>query len=557
MGADITEILPPSVWWGWGDPARAKPLPEHAIALLRDRLGTDPAVTAPPVALDEVELPEPALDAAALDAIAAIVGADRVSTERLDRVEHAGGKNTPDLLSRRAGDARLAPDAVVRPSTSEAVGELLRHCVTADIAVVPFGGGTSVVGGVEPLRGGRAAVIALDLGGMAQLLSLDPVTRTARVQAGMRGPALEAALASRGFTMGHLPQSHQEATIGGYAATRSAGQASTGYGRSDELITALRVETPRGPLRLGDGAPASAAGPDLRQLFIGSEGLLGIITEVTIKIVPAPTAKAYGAWAFPSFAAGVEALRILAQEAVPGDVPEVCRLSDEEETELNLALAGGKDVELLTNYLGKRGLKRPALALFVWEGEGREPAARRRRIARVLRRAGGVSATAGPAKSWDRGRFSAPYLRDELLGRRIFVETLETAALWSNLEQTHDAVRDAIRAALAGSTGADSAIQSHVSHLYPTGASLYYTFIAAMEDDPHEQYRRVKAAASEAIVASGATITHHHAVGTEHAPYLAAEIGELGLDVLAAVKRELDPTGILNPGKLLPEPPAA
>lgn len=552
MGADITEIIPPSVWWGWGDPKRAKPLPEHAVALLRERLGTNPVVSAPPVALDQVHLPEPALDADTLARLGEIVGAEHVSVDRLDRIEHAGGKNTPDLLSRRSGDASHAPDAIVRPQTSEAVGDLLRHCVTAAIAVVPFGGGTSVVGGVEPLRGNHAAVIALDLSGMSQLLSLDPVTRTARVQAGMRGPALEAALARRGFTMGHLPQSHQQATIGGYAATRSAGQASTGYGRSDELITALRVETPRGPLSLGDGSPASAAGPDLRQLFIGSEGLLGIITEVTIRIVPAPSKKAYGAWAFPSFAAGVAALRTLAQEATPGDVPEVCRLSDEEETELNLALAGGKEVELLTGYLRKRGLSRPALALFVWEGSGREPAARKRRIARLLRRAGGVAATAAPAASWDRGRFQAPYLRDELLGRRVFVETLETAALWSNLEATHDAVRDAIRAALAGSTGAESAIQSHVSHLYPTGASLYYTFIAAMEEDPLEQYRRVKAAASEAIVAAGATITHHHAVGTEHAPYLAAEIGELGIDVLAAVKRELDPTGILNPGKLLP-----
>lgn len=553
------------MWWGWGDPERAKPLTEHALQLLRDTLDlSSTEVSDPPVAEDEVRLGSRGpLDDNIAAALRAIVGADHVDTSGHERLVHAGGKSTPDLVRRRDGDAVDAPDAVVFPGSTAEVAEVLALCVANRIAVVPFGGGTSVVGGVEPIRAAFDTLVCLDLGRMAGLIDLDPVSRTARFHAGTRGPAVEAALSQHGFTLGHLPQSHQQATIGGYAATRSAGQASTGYGRSDELIQGLRVETPSGPIELGGHAPASAAGPDLLQLFLGSEGVLGVITEVTVAIVPRPTRKSYGAWAFPSFEAGVTALRSVIQDAPRGDVPDVCRLSDTEETALTLSLSESSSVATLKRYLSARGLSHPALALFVWEGTDGSVSARRRRIARRLRRAGGVFITGIPAKSWDNGRFGAPYQRDELLGRGVFVETLETAALWSNLTHTHDAVQGAIRRALAGGGGGDDAdhdaplprpshIQAHVSHVYRSGASLYYTFIAAREADPIAQYERVKAAASAAIVEAGATITHHHAVGTEHAPYLAAEIGPLGVELLLALKHSVDPVGILNPGKLIP-----
>ncbi|UCR89853.1 FAD-binding oxidoreductase [Mycetocola spongiae] len=551
MGANISESIPHSVWWGWGDPARATPLSPEILTLLRERFHYNAdAILSPPVALEDVVLGEGALDAESEELLRGIVGAPYISAARLDRVVHAGGKNTPDLLRRRGGDARDAPDAVVYPGSAAEVLAVLALCSERRIAVVPFGGGTSVVGGVEPLRDRFTHLITLDLSRLNRLLSVDPVSRTATFEAGIRGPAIEAALAAHNFTLGHLPQSHQEASLGGYAATRSAGQASTGYGSSDELITGLRVQTPRGELRLGGRAPASAAGPDLRELFLGSEGVLGVITEVTVRISPRVTAKSYGAWAFSSFEAGAEALRRLAQDAPAGDIPEVCRLSDAEETELNLAMSGSSSVRTLRRYLAARGLTHPALALFVWEGSDGRTRSRRRRISRLLRRAGGVWVTAGPAQAWDRGRFGAPYLRDELLGRGVFVETLETAALWSNLAATHAAVSGAIRAALVEGD-APCAIQGHISHLYPEGASLYFTFIAAAESDPFAQYARVKAAASEAIVAAGATISHHHAVGLEHAPYLEAEIGALGVRALAGVKAVLDPEGILNPRKLL------
>ena len=561
MAADITESVPVSPWWGWAPPTPGGALSDGTLAILTERLGVDAAAARRPGALDtppaeppgESDLTPPALSGAALAAFAAAVPAGAVSQDPATRIAHAAGKHTPDLLRQRAGTPLALPDAVVRPGARAEIPAVLAACVAHGVAVVPFGGGSSVVGGVTPLAGEHHAVIALDLTGLSSLLDLNERDRTATFEAGVRGPELERALAERGYTLGHIPQSHQQATLGGYAATRSAGQASTGYGAIAELITAIRLETPTGTLALGGHAPASAAGPDLRHVVIGSEGTLGVITEVTVAITRKPTEKAYGAWAFPSFEAGAEAIRALAQDGAAGDAPDICRLSDEEETELTLAQSGGRPVQLLRRWLRSRGIETPALLLGVWEGSGSEPKARLKRARRILRAHGAVSATSAPAEAWDRGRFSSPRLRDELLTIGVLVDTLETAATWTNLAVTHEAVATAIRGALASGPGGDapSAVQGHVSHLYRTGASLYYTFIARAEADPIAQYERVKRAANEAIVASGATITHHHAVGTEHAAQLPAEIGEQGVRVLRAVKRELDPTGIMNPGKLI------
>lgn len=556
MSNQISETISRSVWYGWGDPAKAKPLNQTSLDYLQTELGLDSiAVTRAPVPFEQVVLPESSLSAAQITALRGVLSPEQVSTNRKDRIVHSGGKSTPDLLRRRSGDCRNAPDAVLFPHSSEEVAALLTVCAEQKIAVVPFGGGTSVVGGVDPNRGKFSAIVSIDLEHLDSLLRLDPVSRTATFQAGIRGPAVEAALAPLGFTLGHLPQSHQEATLGGYAATRSAGQASTGYGRSDELITAVRVETPRGPLHLGGRAPASAAGPKLLDVVIGSEGTLGIITEVTVRIVPAPKHKSYGAWAFPDFESGSAALRALIQDGAHSDMPDVCRLSDQDETYATFRQSGSREVALLENYLKRRGYARPALALFLWEGQNRATAARKRRSAAILRKAGGIYVTGLPAKAWEKGRFSAPYLRDELLGRGVLVETLETAAEWSNLDTLHAEVSQAIANNLQADHAGGGYVMCHVSHVYPDGASLYYTFVTGMEGDglapSLAQCQRIKKAASEAIVAAGATITHHHAVGQDHAPYLKAEIGELGVEVLAGIKEVLDPEGILNPGKLI------
>lgn len=507
-----------------------------------------------PVPLEEVRLRPSLLDDLQQAMFVEALGAEHVSLMAEDRVRHAGGKSTADLYRRRSGDALAAPDAVLSPASNDEVQKILQICVREGIAVVPFGGGTSVVGGVEPVRsasGGHrgTAVVALDLGRMATMLDFDPINRLATFQAGIRGPAIEAALAARGFTLGHLPQSHQQASLGGYLATRSAGQASTGYGRSDQLVRRLRLEAPRGSLELGGFAPATAAGPDLLGTVVGSEGTLGVITEATMAVVPRPERKRYGTWAFPDFERGAEALRRLVHSGIT--LPAVARLSDRDETESTLRLAGGAKVAGLRAYLALRGIRRPALALFVWEGESRATATARRKGAALLRAAGGVYLTAAPAQSWDEGRFHAPYLRDQLLNIGVLAETLETATSWDRLPALHHAVRQAIHDAISAG-GQTGWVQAHVSHVYAGGASLYFTFLAGQEKDPLQQLQRIKAAASKAIVTERATITHHHAVGIDHAPYLAAEIGDLGVDVLRGIKAALDPTGIMNPGKLIP-----
>jgi alkyldihydroxyacetonephosphate synthase len=536
-------------WWGWGDPDHGSTLPEHAVEFLRAEVGIAESPR-PPVDLEQVRLGAPALSGDARARLASVVGADNVRDDRLTRVLHAAGKSYPDLVRQRAGDCETAPDAVVLPGGHEEVLAVLEACAAARVAVVPFGGGTSVVGGVEPLRDGFAAVIALDLGRLDRMVGIDEASLTARLEAGLRGPEAEAQLAARGFTLGHFPQSFEYVTIGGCVATRSAGQASTGYGRIDELVLGLRCAAPVGEIDLRP-LPASAAGPELRELLVGSEGTLGVITQAALKVRPAPEARRYEGWFFRDFATGADAFRTLEQHEA---APDVARLSDDEETRLSLALSGGEGLKARAGaaYLRLRGYQGGCLAIFGWEGDADDVDRRAARTGVLARRAGGLSLGRSPGEAWAAGRFAGPYLRDDMLGLGVMVETLETATQWSGLMDLHAAVGEALREALAA-RGTPPRVTCHVSHLYPSGASLYFTFLARQEEGAEiEQWRAAKRAASDAIVAQGATITHHHAIGRDHVPWMEAEVGRLGLAALRAVKHELDPVGIMNPGKLLP-----
>ncbi|WP_242907524.1 FAD-binding oxidoreductase [Actinomadura terrae] len=518
------------LWSGWGDPSRAAPLPEPVVGLLRDLLGVRPA-EAPPVALADVKVPPCRLTSDDLDALA---GTAVVRTDAETRVRHTRGKSTSDLLRLRAGDASDAPDAVVLPGSHDEVLAVLRACAARGIAVVPFGGGTSVVGGLTP-RGG--AFVALDLWRMSALLALDETSRTAVLQPGLRAPEVEALLAARGYTLGHFPQSYEWASVGGFAAARSSGQASAGYGRFDDMVVALTVATPEGTLDLGR-APRSAAGPDLRQLVLGSEGALGVITSVTVRVHPVPEERSYEGWRFTTFDAGAAALRRLAQD---GPLPAVLRLGDEAETMVGLADPSA------VGAASDAG----CLAVLGFEGTAEAVAARREQAARVLARAGGEPLGAAPGDRWERGRFDAPYLRDALLDAGAFVETLETATFWSGLPGLYEAVRRALTETLAGA-GTPPLVMCHISHVYPSGASLYFTVVAAQGSDPVADWARAKGAACDAILAGGGTISHHHGVGTDHRDWYAREIGPLGASLLRAVKERLDPAGILNPGVLVP-----
>ncbi len=531
-----SESYPDQSWSGWGDPALVPELPESVRSLLAAGLGVA-RVPGPPGPISAVELPEPRLPDDVVEELRGIVGAEGVLTDHDVRVHHTRGKSTPDLLLLRAGDASAAPDLVVLPATHAQVVDVLRVCSERRVAVVPFGGGSSVVGGLAPEADGFAGLIALDLRRMCALLELDETSRVAVLEPGLRGPQAEALLGERGYTIGHFPQSFEYATLGGFAAARSSGQASAGYGRFDELVVELRLAAPAGTMSLGR-APKSAAGPDLRQLVLGSEGAFGVITSLSVAVRPAPAARVYDGWRFESFDEGVAALRRLAQD---GPRPTVMRLSDEIETALNLARPAeiGGDA-------GSGG----CLAIAGYEGTPDDVEVRRGGATRVLRDAGATEERSA-GESWERGRYRGPYLRDALLDAGALVETLETVTFWSRVPALYEAVSTALRDSLTAA-GTPPVILCHVSHVYPTGASLYFTVAAAQGEDPVAQWFAAKAAASDAILLAGGSITHHHGVGTDHREWYAREIGELGVDVLGAIKTTLDPAGIMNPGVLLP-----
>jgi len=511
----------------WGDPAAAGPLPESTRGLVELAFGLHETP-----ALADVTLPAPGLPADVLDELAALLGKENVLTDDATRRLRTRGKSTPDLLRQRAGDLTDAPDAVVRPGTHDEVQRLLELAVRHHVAVVPFGGGTSVTGGLVARREGFVGVLSLDLLRMKALRELDKVSMTVVLEPGLRGPEAEALLAAEGLTLGHFPQSFEFASIGGFAATRSSGQSSAGYGRFDSMVVGLTVATPQGTLEVGS-SPMNAAGPDLRQLMLGSEGTLGVITAVRLRVRPLPTEKVYEGWQFESFVAGQAAFRSLAQS---GNLPTVLRLSDELETALNLA---GQDSVGADGATG-------CLAIVGWEGT--DIAAKRELVTAALEALGGVNLGEERGQSWAHGRFHAPYLRDSLLDVGVLVETLETVTFWSKVDQ----LKAEVTAALTAELGEKTIVLCHISHVYETGCSLYFTVAAPEGDEPISQWLAAKAKASDAMMRVGASITHHHAVGTDHKPWLAQEIGPVGVSILRAVKAELDPAGILNPGVLIP-----
>jgi alkyldihydroxyacetonephosphate synthase len=536
----MTQLVPPMKWNAWGDAAAAKPLSDGIRALLTQVVGLAESDQAE-LESDQVRLRPSALSRVDHEALAKIVGAEYCRTDDNDRLLRAGGKSTIDLLRRKDPGVQDAPDAVLLPGDDSDDGDvaaILRYCSEHGIAVVPFGGGTNVVGALNPTRGTFSTVVSLDLRRFDQLVCIDEVSGEAVFGAGVTGPDAERLLGEHGFSLGHFPQSFEFATIGGFAATRSSGQDSAGYGRFDDMVRGLRVITPVGTMDLGR-APASAAGPDLRQLLVGSEGTFGVITQVRVRVHRAPDAVRYEAWSFPDFATGTAALRAITQN---GTGATVLRLSDETETGVNLAT---------TEAIGESQITGGCLGITVFEGSKEHVQSRHAETSALLAAQGGTSLGDGPARAWQRGRFGAPYLRDSLLAAGALCETLETATDWSNVPTLKAAVTEALTSALA-ETGTPALVMCHISHVYPTGASLYFTVVAGQRGNPIEQWQAVKKAASDAIVAAGGTITHHHSVGADHRPWMRDEIGDLGVQVLRAVKATLDPAGILNPGKLIP-----
>ncbi len=542
-------------WNGWGWVKAHNPLEgrEAAFGWMAEALGTGALPVTPAKTLDEVSMPASRLGSrrAALAAIA------EVRDDAYERASHTRGKSYFDLLKLRAGDLSDAPDAVVYPKTADEVVRVLAWASTERVAVVPFAGGSSVVGGLTGSAKGFEVVIALDLTAMNKFISVDKTSLTATAEAGIYGVDFEAALNAQGFKHGHHPQSFEFSTLGGWIAASGAGQQSNAYGRAGDWFAGATVATAKGLWRL-PALPASAAGPDLRALIVGSEGAFGVITEATVRIHPVPEASDYSAVLFPDFASGAKAIRQMVQAELP---TATMRLSDADETYFFQAFgkAGApptfKD-KLQARYLAARGMGgKPCAIILGFEGDQDRVDYGIAAARRIVRACGGLAVGRGPANRWYQGRFHGPYSRDPMMDRGLGVDTLETATTWSNIDKLYAAVRGALDEAMrakAPTTGAHGIVLAHISHAYHDGASLYFTYVWPRDlSDPVGQWRAIKGAASDAIVRAGGTITHHHGVGEDHLPWLEAEKGAAGISVLKAVKRELDPAGVMNPGKMV------
>jgi alkyldihydroxyacetonephosphate synthase len=548
-------------WWGWGTLDQSFDLEgrtafwpglERMLEVPRDR------ELRPPVALEEIDLRPTRLDDRRLTSLRKLLGNEAIFTDRRTRVEHAYGKSYRDLIRVRAGYVPHPPDAVVYPADENQVAVLLAWAADSDIAVIPFGGGSSVLGGVEPQADDRPC-ITLDLARLDRVLSVDPVSRTARIQAGATGPEVEAQLNAQGFTLGHFPQSFEFSTLGGWIVTRAAGQNSIGYGKIEDMTQAVRVVTPVGVVDTRD-TPATAAGPSIHRLMIGSEGTYGVLTEATMRLHPLPEVQDYRGLLFRTPEDGLAAFRDLMQGHLH---PAIVRLSDPPETAAYALMShqhhGLRKLfdKALEGYLGLRGygLDGSCLMILGFDGRPDEVEYRWNLALETCRDHRGLHLGRSLGRSWKRDRFAQPYLRDDLLDNGVLVDTLETATTWANLTSVYQAMTAAMKNAIASTDGGPGAVLTHVSHAYPHGASLYSTFLGRQASrDPlenQEQWRTIKHETTEAILAAGGTLTHHHGVGRDHAPWLEEEIGPVAMQVLLALKQTFDPANIMNPGVLL------
>lgn len=525
---------------GWGFEGVSLPPSPQLLAHLTAAVGAA-AHPAPPAAAAPPEIAPADLGQLGVE----------LSRDPLDRLAHARGQGLVDVLRLRYGLVSALPDAVARPRDGAEVAALLAACAGRGFRVIPWGGGTSVTGGVNVLAG-DAPLVSLELERLSGCRGLDERSQLAVFGPGTRGPELEAALAARGLTLGHYPQSFELATVGGWAATRSSGQESLGYGRIEDMVAGLELVAPGGRLRLAAG-PASAAGPDLRQLVLGSEGRLGVITELTLRVRARPEVTAVAAALLPSFDSGLAAVCELVRAAVP---LSMLRLSDSAETAVAMAvgLGRGRLGRLAGSYLRLRGLGTGACLLLIGAAGARDLVddALADALDTVARRRG-ASLGRRPGRRWLADRFRHPYLRESLLELGYATDTLETAAPWGRAAELRERITAAIAGALAGE-GERVEVLCHVSHPYRDGASLYFTFFFRTAAEPEAtiaRWARIKRSATAALVAAGATLSHHHGVGQWHAPWLRSEIGGDGLDLLTAAARRFDPRGTLNPHVLL------
>lgn len=474
-----------------------------------------------------------------------------MSTDAEQRLRHARGESFPDWVQKRYGLVDSFPDGVAYPETNEQVRELLDWAAEHQAAVIPWGGGTSVVSGLTPEAKGKP-VLSLDMSRMNQVLHIDDKSMLATIQAGAPGPLIEDQLKARGYILGHLPQSWEYSTIGGWAATRSSGQQSYRYGRIEGMFAGGRVETPRGEWQI-PSIPATGAGTDPREMFMGSEGRAGVITEVKARVQHYPEYEAFYGVFFPSWQQGEAAVREVGQKRL--DV-SLLRLSNENETVSHLALAGRPgEIKWLKRYLALRGIKDGmCYMLFGLTGEKARCRSVKKQVMAVLKQHGGVNTGTVFGKAWAEKRFRGAYIRNGMWDAGYGIDTFETALDWDKVEPYMRDVQNRAEQVFA-EFGEKALVFAHLSHVYRQGSTVYTSCIFRLADSPEqtlERWQRFKAVVSECIVEYGGTMSHQHGVGRDHKPWLAAEKGgQLGIDGIKAMLDSFDPDGVMNPEILL------
>jgi alkyldihydroxyacetonephosphate synthase len=546
-------------WWGWGDEEVRFNSGAHPglWPYAKGVLGVEEDVDTPPVPIEAARLCEAIRHDGFLSELRLWLRADQICDSRHERLVHAYGKGLRDLIRMRRGMAEGAPDLVLYPENEHEVLSTIRAAAHHDVAIIPFGGGSNIAGCLERTEA-RRMVVSLDMRRMRRVLAVDTESGTARIEAGVFGPDLEEQLKGYGLTLGHFPDSFLHSTLGGWIATRSAGMQSDKYGKIEDMVIALRMVTPAGILATRI-VPKSSNGIDVNHLCIGSEGTLGVITEATMQVHPRPELRRTHGYLFRDFEAGIEAMHQCVRKEC---VPSMMRLNDPDKTALSMAFKPPSSQlsqaasKVVKGYLRVKGFDfaRACLMLTTFEGNKADVSRQHSQVSAIYRRFGAVDLGPSSGKSFESTKYDFPHIRDFLLDRGISSDVSETATVWSNLVPLYRATTTALRAAfLDGENRVKPWVGCHISHTYHSGASLYLTFACRQQRGRElQQYLHAKRAVQQSFIDHGATLSHHHAVGTEHLPWLIDDISPVGVMAVAAIKGGLDPGNVMNPGRLRP-----
>jgi alkyldihydroxyacetonephosphate synthase len=545
-------------WWGWGDPKLTFPMADkpNLWPWIVKKLGiTSDSPMALPVNLSSIQLAPSRASAELLAELHHILRPEQITLDPLERLLHSYGKSFPDLFRVRNGVVKRAPDAVLLPESHEQAEALVKLAHQHNFCLIPFGGGTNIVGGINPQADDSRPMMTLSLRNMNRLISLDTESRTATIQAGALGPKLEADLAEQGYSLGHYPDSFEYSTLGGWLATRSAGMQSDAYGKIEDMVVSIKMVTPSGTI-ITKAVPASSTGPDLNRIMVGSEGILGVITEATMRVHKIPVLKDYRGYLFKNFEDGVRGIQECLER---GFVPSMVRFQDSGESELAFNMKAPKHglerwvQSLVKRWLKSRGYTEPCILIVGFEGEEESIRATRRFASEILKRHGGFSLGKSVGDTWSRDKFNIPYLRDYVMDYGCMADVAETSTIWSNVLPLYAGTIEAVKERFGQDDGTGY-IGCHISHTYQTGACLYFTFAARQPKGKEiEHYYEYKRLVTDTIMRLGGTLSHHHAVGIEHRPWMEQEVSPAGLQALHALKNSLDPKHVLNPGKLLPD----